>query len=95
VPFLVFLRGFEIVLGTAEISAGILPVAVEKQLVELIRQIVMMGNVAPRAPHRVELIDPPYQQRRGAAQPHQLMGVGHVIGDQQVEEVIEAAFLDR
>ena len=56
VALLVLLRGVDVVVRRAEIGAGILPVAIEKQLVELVRQIVMMRHVAPRPRHRVVLV---------------------------------------
>src|SRR3546814_11914291 len=54
VGLLVGLRLIEAVGRIGEISAAILPVGVEEEIVEPVRQIVMMGNVLLRAPLTVE-----------------------------------------
>src|SRR5215469_7608740 len=59
VPFLCELCGVEIIRGVLEISARILPIAVEKQFIELVRQIVMVSDIAPGPRSRIVLIDPP------------------------------------
>ena len=95
VPLLVLLRGVEIVLRRAEIRAGILPVAVEEQLVELVRQIVVVGDVAARARDRIVLVQAPHEAARGLAQPQrQRVGLGRVVRHQDVDEIVKAAFLD-
>src|SRR3546814_7281381 len=58
VGLLVGLRLIEAVGRIGEISAAILPVGVEEEIVEPVRQIVMMGNVLLRAPLPVEPIEP-------------------------------------
>ena len=55
---LVELRRLEIVVGPAEIGAGILPVLVEEELVEPLREVIVMGDVLARAMHRIVLLQP-------------------------------------
>ena len=96
VALLVLLRGVEIVLGRPEIRTGILPVVVEEQLIELVRQIVVVGDVAARARDRVVLVQAPHEAAGGLAQPQrQRVGLGRVVRHQDVDEIVEgAAFLD-
>ena len=70
-PLLVGLRCLEVVLRRLEIGAGILAVAVEEQFVELVGQIVMVLDVAPRAVNRVVLMDRAENPARDIAEPHQ------------------------
>ena len=96
VPFFVVLRLFEIFVFAAEIGAGILPVAVEKEVVELIGQIVMVGDVLPGAGQRVELMDAAQKLVRPVEQPRQhALGHGLDVELQQVDQVVKAALLDR
>src|SRR3546814_1352521 len=50
--FLVRLRLFKAVVPTGEIGAAVLAVGVEEEIIEPVRQVVMMGDVLLR-PHRV------------------------------------------
>ena len=95
VPLFGELGGVEIVAVVAKIGAGILPIAVEKQLVELIGKIVVMSGISPRARHRVELVEAAQQPGRAVQQPLQLPLRHRVqIELQQLDQVVKAAFLD-
>ncbi len=71
------LGGIEVGLVVLEIGAGVLQVAVEEERIELAVEIVVVGDVAPRPPRRVELAEPAgaiaevgpdlHQERRVAA----------------------------
>jgi len=50
------LCGLEMVCAVAEIGAGILPVPVKEQLIELVRQIIVMSCVPPGTRDRVVLV---------------------------------------
>src|ERR1700726_4661209 len=58
VPFLADLRFFERFTGRGKIRAGILAVAIEEEIVELPRKVVMMGDVSARARGIIELGKP-------------------------------------
>src|SRR4029077_7086250 len=51
--FLVGLGGLQIVVVAAEIGAAVLPVLVEEEVIERAREVVVMGDVAPRPADRV------------------------------------------
>ena len=53
------LCGFKGLARISEIGAGILPVGVQKEIVDFWRQIIMMRHIALRAPGGVGLIQPP------------------------------------
>ena len=79
-----------------EIGAGVLPVAVEEQLVERAREVVVMRDVAARPASRVELldpaqahVDPPHHPVEGVVAASDL----DVTAD-EVEEVVERGVLD-
>jgi hypothetical protein len=63
VAFLVLLCGLQAVVRPDEICAGILAVPVEEEVVELTRQIIMMGDVATRATYRIVLLEPSHHGR--------------------------------
>ncbi len=52
------LRVLERGIGCLEIGAGILPVAVEEQVIERARQIVVMGDIGFRLADRIVLVEP-------------------------------------
>src|SRR3546814_10975370 len=56
--FLVGLRLFKTVVGVGEIRAAVLAVGVQKQVIEPIRQVVMMGDVPFRSHRNVKLGQP-------------------------------------
>ena len=49
------LRRIEVVVLGLEVAAGILPVAIEEQVVDGAIDVVVVGHVAPRAARRIEL----------------------------------------
>src|SRR5207302_8692880 len=53
--------------GMLEIGAAVLAVRVEEKTVELRVEVVMMRDVAPRAPGRIELLDPTGDEARKPA----------------------------
>jgi hypothetical protein len=57
VPFLVELGGFQVFFRIREIRARILMVFIEKQLIQICRQIVMMRNVLLREVDRIVLLE--------------------------------------
>jgi hypothetical protein len=95
-PFLVALGGVEVVVGRAEVGARILPVAVEEELVELVRQIVVVSNVAAGSRHRIVLVEASHQAPGRVAQSQQRrMRQCDVVRHQQVDKVVKRPFLDR
>ncbi len=73
-----------------------MPVAVEKEVVELIGQVVMVGDILPGAGQRVELMDAAQELVRPVEQPRQhALGHGLDVELQQVDQVVKAALLDR
>ena len=66
--------------GPVEIGAGILPVDVEEQVVELRRQIVVVLDVPPRALRRVVLDNPAIDQPQPGDRPHPRLVLGLVAG---------------
>src|SRR5690349_4638524 len=50
------LRAFQRLARPSKVSAGILPVGIEEQLVKPLRQIVMMSSVCAGTAHRVVLL---------------------------------------
>ena len=58
VALLVVLRGLQAVIVAGEVGAGVLAVRIQEQIVERVRQVVMMGDVALGPSDRVELLDP-------------------------------------
>src|SRR5689334_18980642 len=67
VLFFVELSGIQVLGLVSEIAAGILPVPIEKQLVELVRQVVVMSDVLSGARQRIVLMNPA-EQSDGAVQ---------------------------
>ena len=93
---LIELRGIEILDPIVKIGAGILTVLVEKKLVQLVRQIVVVRYILPGARERVVLMNPPPQSERTVQQLRQhSLRHGLEIEDEQVDQIVEAAFLDR
>ena len=85
------LQGF---VAAWEIGAGILPVAVEKEVVERVGQVVVMGDVAVRAPRRVELVQPAQGTAHRGQEPlqrHARDALGALVG--QGQKVAQGALL--
>ncbi len=98
-PLLGQLRLFQALLRRFEIGAGILPVLVEEQAVQLVAEIVVVGHIALRAPRSIALAQAP----RGEAQPvggahqrvrPQLRRRPHIAHHQR-QEVVDRAGLDQ
>ena len=68
VPLLGRLRLFQRLVAAREVGARILPVAIQEQAVEPAVQVVVMGDVAPRAAGRVELVEAPPSPQPTAAE---------------------------
>ncbi len=80
-----------------EIGAGVLPVGIEEQVVEAVGQVVVVGDVGPRARHRVVLVKPAQEAAEAIgemADPHPL-ALAPAVGGAEIEEVVEAALLHR
>ena len=58
VSLLVELGAVKVVAAVIEVGAGILTVLVEEQLVQLVRQVIMVGCVLPGARYRIVLTQP-------------------------------------
>ncbi len=95
VPLLGELGGVEIVAAGLEIGAGILPVAIEEEIVDRRRDVVVVLDVAARAARRVELLDAArdvaqhIEPAHPARQPLCLRVLEH-----QLEELVDAAFFE-
>ena len=97
VPLLETLRGLQVLGAGGVIGAGVLALAVQEEPVHLARQVVVVGDVALRAPAVVEPMEAALQA------PHMAQGTlegtqtgGAEIAAEQVEEVVErSAVLDR
>jgi hypothetical protein len=55
---LLLLRGLQLVVRRQIVGAGILPIGIEKELVELARKVVMVSHVAARSMGWIELGNP-------------------------------------
>ena len=79
-----------------EIGAGVLPVAVQEQTVEAAAEVVVVGNVAPRAVRRIVLVDVALQlpQLWPDVRRWQLVAVRREIADQHVQHLVDAARVD-
>ena len=72
---LVRLRLFEAVGGIREIGAAVLHVGIEERLVQLVAQVVVMGDIAARsarvvaADERLQLLEPALAEQLAAAAP--------------------------
>ena len=62
------LRLLDILLTGRKVGAGVLPLAVEEELVEGTREVVMVGDVGLGTLRRVELVEAPQQPAKGAAE---------------------------
>ena len=95
---LVELRLLQTVGGIGEIGAAILLVAIEEQIVEPARQIVMMRDVPLRSALHVDAVETVLHRPRCAGEPARieivLPGFPLVVGGQQVDEVADIALLD-
>jgi hypothetical protein len=57
--FFVVLRDFKAVCRISEIGAAILAIGVEKEVIQPVVEIIMMGNVALRLARPVDTLQPP------------------------------------
>ena len=96
VLLLVELGLLERLVAVLEVGAGILPVAVEEEIVELAVEVVVVRHVALRLADRIVLFDPadrplpeigPADERRGVDRRH--------VAAQEIEQVVDVAVLDR
>ena len=72
------------------IGAGVLALAVEEQAVHLIRQVVVMGDVALRAPAVVQSVEASFQAAPMTERaPERAQPGGAEIAAEQVEEIVE------
>ena len=96
VAFLRHLGRFERHRRMREISAGILPVGIEEQIEQRARKIVVMRDILPGPPHRIELRErscPPAQTRAGLCYPTLRSG-GH-IREREFQNICNRSFLHR
>src|SRR5437763_861224 len=76
-----------------EVAAGILPVGIEEQVVDGAVDVVVVRNVALRPSGRIELHQAPEQIAAGVeALGPARQGPALQVGDDQLEEVVDAAF---
>jgi hypothetical protein len=96
VPLLGRLRHLQRCLGICEVSAGILAVAVEEEVVERAVEVVVMRHVALGTADGVALLQPA-RDPLGAERPREPPGVLHRrhVAAEQVEKIVQAAILDR
>ena len=93
---LVGLRSLEAVGRVDEISAGILPVAVEEQVVERGRKIVMVGDVPASPGDGIVGMDEAQQAPEMLLQGLQGMALERRhVAPGEIEEIVERAILDR
>jgi hypothetical protein len=81
----------------AEIGTGILHIVVQKEAVQLLRQVVVMGDVPARPLYRIVPLDPASQTQkclRAKRQPMLIQADLAGVADQQVQEIVKAAVLD-
>ena len=96
VALLVELGLLERLLAGLEVGAGILPVAVEEEIVELAVEVVVMGDVALR-PARSDCTARAQRSQRCRAYDHCTVGVASSADDvaaEQIEQVVDVAVLD-
>ena len=94
VPLLGALRLLDVLAPGREVGAGVLALAVEEELVEGAREVVVVGDVGLRAPERVELLHAAQQEAdRGCHQPARGRHAGLDVRRAQVEEVPQIPFL--
>jgi hypothetical protein len=94
---LVRLRLLEILVRMGEVGAAVLPVAVEKQVVQPIRQVVMMGDVGLGPADRIVLVQMAQEVPADLEHAPGRGGIGVVVpvGRADVHEIVERALLDR
>src|SRR3546814_1980236 len=74
----------------AEVGAGVLPVGVEEEVVELARQVVVVGDVLLRFADRVVLLQAPDVAAEREAELHQRIALEvEVVARQQRDEVAQ------
>ena len=92
---LVSLCGFQAVIRMPEISAGILTVGVQEQVVKRARQVIVMRYVTSRPLDRIELRQPatePPETRQPAIVPY--VGLMSQIDHEQFNETVDVVILD-
>ena len=90
------LRRLQVFVAVGEVGARILPVGVEKKVVQGVGKVVMAGHVATRPANRVELLDVPNHPGHPLHRPVEgMVSGGAHVHDHQFEEVVEAAVLHR
>ena len=82
-------------LAGLEVGAGILPVTVEEEIVELAVEVVVMGDVALGPPDRIVLLEEAQPALQGIRPLHRRRRFErrHVAAD-QIEQVVDVAVLD-
>src|SRR5471030_2275036 len=92
---LVELGLLERLVAILEVGAGILPVAIEEEIVELSVEIVVMRHVALRPANRIVLLDDADQARPEVRQLDEgrRFELRHV-ATEQIEQVVDVAILD-
>ena len=93
---LLLLRLLERLLAGPEVGAGILPVAIEEEIVELVVEVVVVRDVALRLANRIVLLEGPHQPLPlvGHADDECFIERGDVTADQVHQVVDVGAVLD-
>ncbi len=95
VPLLVVLGAFEIVVGAVEIRTGILPVAVQEEIVEIVGEIVVMGDVLLRLADRIVLLEAPEHPAYARAKIRQPVVLERLdVATDQVDQIEQRPFFD-
>ena len=88
------LRVVERLVRVLEIGAAVLPVGVEEQRVEPAVEIVMMRDVAPCAPARIELPQAALEIAQQPLRPRPVRRMPSVLAEHDGEHVSDGALLD-
>ena len=92
-PLLGELRVVERLAGAFEIGAAVLPVGVEEQRIEPAVEIVVMRDVAARAPARIELLEAAVQVAQQPLRPRPVRHLG-ALAEHDGKHVGDRALLD-
>ena len=89
------LRLLERLVAVLEVGAGVLPVAIEEEVVELVLEIVVVGHVALSPADRIVLLQQPEPALQRVGPPHHGRGFEcrHVAAD-EVEQLVDVAVFD-
>ena len=93
---LLHLRLFQAVIRRLVIGAGILPVLIKEQVIEVIAQVIMMGDILERAAFRVELVEEPVKAIGEIAKTDEQVALSPAdIAGEEVQQIVDIAVLQR